>query len=75
VGPEFLRLKVGVGRPPAEWDTADWVLAAPTPEEAFALSAAEERGADAVDLVLTAGFTHAMNRINRRENVDGRSPL
>jgi PTH1 family peptidyl-tRNA hydrolase len=75
MGPEFGRLKVGVGRPPAGWDTADWVLAAPAPEEAAALTAAEERTADAVDLVLHDGFARAMNRINQRENVDGGSPL
>lgn len=75
VGPEFVRLKVGVGRPPAGSDTADWVLAAPAPEEAATLRAAEERCADAVELVLSEGFARAMNRINQRENVDGGSPL
>lgn len=75
VGPEFARLKVGVGRPPSGWDTADWVLGVPTAEEATTLAAAEERAVDAVELVLREGSDRAMNRINQREIVDGGSSL
>jgi PTH1 family peptidyl-tRNA hydrolase len=75
VGPDFLRLRVGIGRPPAGWDTADWVLAVPAPEEAATLAAAEVRAADAIELVLSEGPSRAMNRINQRETVDGRSSL
>jgi PTH1 family peptidyl-tRNA hydrolase len=75
LGPDFVRLRVGVGRPLAGWDTADWVLAVPAPEEAAALDAAEVRAADAVELVVSEGPARAMNRINQRETVNGGSSL
>jgi PTH1 family peptidyl-tRNA hydrolase len=75
VGPEFVRLKVGVGRPPAGWDTADFVLGVPPPEELATLAAAEDRAADAVELVMSEGPARAMNRVNQRETVDGGSSL
>ena len=71
----FVRVRVGVGRPPAGWDTADHVLAVPGPEEAPALAEAEERAADAVELLLAEGPTRAMNRINQKEAAHGGSPL
>jgi peptidyl-tRNA hydrolase, PTH1 family len=71
----FVRIKVGVGRPPADWDTADWVLAAPRGDEAAAAEASEERAADAVELLLTEGPARAMNRINQKEAPHGGSPL
>lgn len=73
--PAFVRVKVGVGRPPAGWDTADYVLGVPHPEEAAPLAHAEERAADAVETLLTEGPTRAMNRINQKEAPHGGSPL
>ncbi|HZP43027.1 MAG TPA: aminoacyl-tRNA hydrolase [Candidatus Binatia bacterium] len=73
--PGFLRLKVGVGRPPAGRTAVEWVLAPATGEEAERLGAAEERAAGALELVLAEGPAHAMNRINQREAVHGGSPL
>jgi PTH1 family peptidyl-tRNA hydrolase len=72
---EFLRVKIGVGRPPAAWDTADYVLAVPEREEAAVLAAACERAAEAVDMVIVDGAAQAMNRINQRERDHGGPPL
>lgn len=72
---DFLRLKVGVGRPPVGRAAADWVLAPPADDDAVRLAAAEERAAAALELVLADGPTQAMNRINQREAVHGGSPL
>jgi len=72
---EFLRVKIGVGRPPAGWDTADHVLAVPGREEATVLAAACTRAAEAIDLVIADGATRAMNRINQREKDLGGPPL
>ena len=74
--PEFLRVKVGVGRPPAGVDTVDHVLAEVVDaDERRLLDAACDTAADAVDLVLEQGAVRAMNRINQREAVHGGSPL
>jgi PTH1 family peptidyl-tRNA hydrolase len=76
VGAEFWRFKVGVGRPPAGREGADWVLAPPAAsEEAAALAEAERRAADGVDLLLAEGPAQTMNRINQREAAHGGSPL
>jgi len=74
-GPEFIRVKVGVGRPPRGWDTADHVLGVPGAEEVPAADAGEERAADAVEFVLADGPAQAMNRINQREATHGGPPL
>jgi len=75
LGADFLRVKVGLGRPPAGRDTADYVLGPPAREEAAPLAAAEERAADAVELVLAVGPAQAMNRINQKEAAHGGPPL
>ena len=75
LGADFLRVKVGLGRPPAGWDTADYVLGPPSRDEAESLAAAEERAADAVELVLAVGAEQAMNRINQKEAAHGGPPL
>jgi len=75
LGADFLRVKVGLGRPPAGWETADYVLGPPSRDEAESLAAAEERAADAVDLVLAVGPEQAMNRINQKEAAHGGPPL
>ena len=73
--PGFLRVKVGVGRPPAGPVPANWVLATPPPEERAALDAGEDRAADAVEMLLVDAPAQVMNRINQREGVHGGPPL
>ena len=71
LGPDLPRVKLGIGRPPPGWDTADHVLAPPSPEETEPLAEGEERAADAVELVLAIGPERAMNRINQKETAHG----
>jgi PTH1 family peptidyl-tRNA hydrolase len=73
--PGFIRVKVGIGRPPTGPVPADYVLGVPQGEEASRLERAEARAADAVEQVLAHGLEHAMNRINQRETNHGGSPL
>lgn len=73
--PDFLRVKVGIGRPPAGVETAEWVLCEMAAADAAALEAACDTAAVAVELVLDEGPARAMNRINQREAVHGGSPL
>jgi PTH1 family peptidyl-tRNA hydrolase len=69
--PGFVRVKVGIGRPAAGPVPTGWVLGVPPPGEAAALLEAEERAADAVELVLGEGLERAMNRINQKEAPHG----
>jgi peptidyl-tRNA hydrolase, PTH1 family len=71
----FLRVKVGVGRPTTGPVPASWVLDVPPPDEVTRLDGAEERAADAVELLITEGPDRAMNRINQREAPHGGPPL
>jgi PTH1 family peptidyl-tRNA hydrolase len=73
--PGFLRVKVGVGRPPTGPVPPNYVLSVPPPSEAAALEEAEERAADAVEMLLAEGPDRAMNRINQREAPHGGPPL
>jgi PTH1 family peptidyl-tRNA hydrolase len=73
--PDFFRVKVGVGRPESGPVPAAYVLGTPPAAERGVLAQAEDRAADAVELLLTDGPERAMNRINQREAVHGGSPL
>jgi PTH1 family peptidyl-tRNA hydrolase len=62
---DFLRIRVGVGRPDAGVGTADHVLDGFDPEERPVIEEAIGRAADAVMLLLRDGEERAMNEINR----------
>ena len=62
----FVRVKFGIGRPPAEWDTADYVLGRFSPEEQPIISQTIGLAADAVEAILAEGTSAAMNRFNRQ---------
>jgi peptidyl-tRNA hydrolase, PTH1 family len=69
----FLRVRVGVGRPPEGWDTADYVLGKWTSAEQLALPAVVDAAADAVEAVIQDGAAAAMNRFNVRPEKAARS--
>lgn len=58
-GEEFMRLKIGVGEPPAGVDAADWVLAPPSPQDEDLLADAVQRSADVLELVAAGRFEDA----------------
>ena len=64
IGPDFPRLRVGVGRGDPKWDLADHVLSRFGPEEQEAAREAVARGADAVEMFVAQGIDMAMNRFN-----------
>jgi PTH1 family peptidyl-tRNA hydrolase len=66
IGAEYGRVRVGVGRPPDGWDTADYVLGRWNPNERETLEQIVETAADAVEKVLSEGLTTAMNSFNVR---------
>jgi len=61
---EFVRIRIGIGKPPGRQAGADYVLRRPSKSEREVLEVAEEQAADAVELVVTDGVDVAMNRSN-----------
>ncbi|HTO99433.1 MAG TPA: aminoacyl-tRNA hydrolase [Myxococcales bacterium] len=63
---ETVRLRFGVGRPPPQWEGADWVLARFSSEEEQALQELVPLAAEAAVLALKEGPAAAANKYNRR---------
>lgn len=63
-GPGYVRVRVGVGRPPQGWDPANYVLGRWADDEASRLSDVVAEAADAVEAVVMDGADAAMNRFN-----------
>ena len=62
---EFIRIRIGVGQKPADWDLADYVLSRFVPADRKKIDEAEEAAASAVEAILTDGVDKAMNVYNR----------
>ena len=65
---DYLRVRVGVGRPPGSRDTADHVLAPFTSTERRTLELLISDAADAVEAVVLEGLTAAQQRFHSRED-------
>lgn len=65
----FPRLRIGIGRPPAGVDPADYVLERFSAEERPVVEEALERAADAAERFVAAGIEAAMNAFNVRRTV------
>jgi len=66
-GSEFVRVRVGVGRPAPGADVAEYVLGRFQPEEATRIATGLRAAADAVECVLEQGHQAAMLRFNTRQ--------
>jgi PTH1 family peptidyl-tRNA hydrolase len=64
--PEFIRVRVGVGRPDDSIQAAEHVLAQMGKDELQIIEQAVERAAPAIEAVIGEGLEHAMNRYNQR---------
>ena len=63
----FPRIRIGVGKPPAEWDLRDWVLSSyRTEEERKIAYDAYCLAADAAECFASSGIDLCMNRFNGR---------
>ncbi|MHB1987722.1 MAG: aminoacyl-tRNA hydrolase [Acidimicrobiales bacterium] len=63
---EFIRVRIGVGKPPGRSQGADHVLRRPAKAERELIAIAVREAADAIEELLTNGLTSAMNRFNTR---------
>ena len=63
----FLRIRIGVDKPPNTQQGADHVLRTPGTREREELDVCIADAADAVELILTDGIERAMERYNRKE--------
>jgi len=69
--PQFVRLKIGVGRPAPSQDSADYVLEPVTKDEITVFDPCLERAVDALECLIHRGPEAAMNQFNVREKVVG----
>lgn len=64
---EFVRVRIGVGKPPRPEQGADHVLHRPGKWERTELDIAVQEAADAIELMATDGVEAAMTRFNQRD--------
>jgi PTH1 family peptidyl-tRNA hydrolase len=60
----FVRIRIGVGKPPGRQSGADYVLRRPGKADRVELDVAVAEAADAIEIILTDGPERAMNRFN-----------
>lgn len=68
---QFIRIKIGIGRPAPRQDSADYVLQAFTREELEVLNPSLDRVVDALECLIHRGIAVAMNQFNIREKPAG----
>lgn len=62
--PEFLRVRIGVGRPPGRQDPADYVLSPFASDERADLGVTLELAADATERIVDAGLLQAQQEVH-----------
>jgi peptidyl-tRNA hydrolase, PTH1 family len=60
----FVRVRLGIGKPPGRMEGADYVLRRPSKAEQTELDVTLQEAADAVEVILHEGPAVAMNRFN-----------
>ncbi len=68
----FMRIRMGVGEKPKEWDLADYVLARFPKEEREKVDRSIKDAAAAVGIMVTDGAEKAMNVFNKKKQVSHR---
>jgi PTH1 family peptidyl-tRNA hydrolase len=68
---EFLRVRIGIGRPPGRQSGADYVLHRPSKTERAELDVVVVEAADAVEAILRHGPEVAMNSYNAGREANG----
>ena len=68
---QFVRVKIGIGRPAPHLDSADYVLQPFTREELEVLNPCLDRAVESLECLIHRGVTTAMNQFNVREREEG----
>jgi peptidyl-tRNA hydrolase, PTH1 family len=63
---DFLRLRVGVGKPPSKFEGADHVLSTFTPDERALVDAASDRALEGIRVLVRDGVDAAQNVLHAR---------
>jgi PTH1 family peptidyl-tRNA hydrolase len=63
---DFLRVRIGVGKPPSKFEGADHVLSKFTPDERQLVDAASDRALEAIRVLVRDGADAAQNLLNGR---------
>ncbi len=71
---DYVRLRVGVGRPPLGEAVSDFLLKAPAEAEAREIEGALGAASQAVELVAVHGLARAMNLVNRAAGEPPQAP-
>lgn len=69
--PQFVRVKIGIGRPAPHQDSADYVLQPVTADEMAVFEPCLNKAVDALECLVHRGTPVAMNQFNIRERVSG----
>lgn len=64
--PDFIRIRVGVSRPPGERESKDYLLEGMSAEARADLETSIQRAAEAVEAIIGEGLERAMQRFNQR---------
>lgn len=68
---DFLRLRIGVGKPPPSQAGRDFVLRRPSKADKLSLDGAIERGIEAIERLVVDGVDATMADVNRRPDPKG----
>ncbi|HPU41277.1 MAG TPA: aminoacyl-tRNA hydrolase [Acetivibrio clariflavus] len=63
---DFPRIRIGIDKPPQNWDLADFVLSKFSTDERKSVEEAIANAAEAVEVILNSGIDKAMNRYNNK---------
>lgn len=65
---DFVRIRMGIGRPTGQIDPADYVLRPYTEEQNKSLDTFLLQAVEALEVILKSGVSSAMNKFNQRSN-------
>ena len=63
----FARIRIGIGKPPAQMDLIDWVLGKVPEEDKPEIDKVYDQAADVIPLLIDGELQEAMNRYNKKK--------